>query len=274
MCSSDLVLFRSYSRSSLSNALVNYKEKSSKLTEKTGQAPAQSGREIVYQYIQKQMKAGILLPGSVLDLQSISKALGISNTPLRDSLIRLEAEGYLTIYPRSKVVINTLELKDFPFLYEIMGSLEYTTISSSINNYTNKIILYMKKLNTFMRKAINDGDMMQYDSIHYEFHDIFFHVSSNIFAERILHPIKNRLWDFPRKNISIGWYHAAIDEHELIVDSIKKKKLDPVLPNDVEQTILEYLPTLRVYDDIKKCDNPPTVEIAFYGGRSRRFERR
>lgn len=214
-----------HSRSSLSSTLVNYEGKSSKLTEKTGQAPAQSGREIVYQYIQKQMKAGILLPGSVLDLQSISKALGISNTPLRDSLIRLEAEGYLTIYPRSKVVINTLELKDFPFLYEIMGSLEYTTISSSINNYTNKIILHMKELNSLMRKAIDDGDMIQYDSIHYKFHDIFFHVSSNIFAERILHPIKNRLWDFPRKNILIGWYHAAIDEHELIVDSIERKDI-------------------------------------------------
>lgn len=43
-------------------------------------------------------------------------------------------------------------------------------------------------------------------------------------------------------------------------------KSDPVSPNDAEQTILEYLSTLRVYDDIKKCDNPPTVEIAFYGG--------
>ena len=64
---------------------------------------------MVYEYIRQQMREGSLLPGSVLDLPAISHKLGISNTPLRDSLIRLEAEGYLTIYPRSKVVINTLE---------------------------------------------------------------------------------------------------------------------------------------------------------------------
>lgn len=84
---------------------------------------------MVYEYIRQQMREGSLLPGSVLDLPAISHKLGISNTPLRDSLIRLEAEGYLTIYPRSKVVINTLEAEDFPFLYEIMGALEYTIIA-------------------------------------------------------------------------------------------------------------------------------------------------
>ncbi|MFQ8889554.1 MAG: GntR family transcriptional regulator [Bilophila wadsworthia] len=49
---------------------------------------------MVYEYIRQQMREGSLLPGSVLDLPAISHKLGISNTPLRDSLIRLEAEGY------------------------------------------------------------------------------------------------------------------------------------------------------------------------------------
>lgn len=182
-----------------------------------------SGRELVYSYIRDQMKSGNLLPGSTLSLQRISETLGISNTPLRDSLIRLEAEGYLTIYPRSKVVINTLEIEDFPFLYEIMGALEFTTISSSIGKYTPEIIASMRGMNTEMREAVNQGDMTRYDGVHYAFHEMFFQVSSNRFAERILHPIKNRLWDFPRKNFVIDWYQAAIDEHELIVEAIAGK---------------------------------------------------
>lgn len=182
-----------------------------------------SGRELVYSYIRDQMKSGSLLPGSTLSLHGISETLGISNTPLRDSLLQLEAEGYLTIYPRSKVVINTLELADFPFLYEIMGALEFTTISSSIDKYTPEIIVAMRGMNKEMREAVVQGDLTRYDAVHYAFHEMFFQVSSNRFAERILHPIKNRLWDFPRKNFVIGWYHAAIDEHELIVEAIAAK---------------------------------------------------
>ena len=128
---------------------------------------AVSGRMMVYEYIRQQMREGSLLPGSVLDLLAISHKLGISNTPLRDSLIRLEAEGYLTIYPRSKVVINTLEAEDFPFLYEIMGALEYTIIAGSIDQYTEATIAKMRRLSGDMREAVMSGDMVTYDRLHY-----------------------------------------------------------------------------------------------------------
>lgn len=182
-----------------------------------------SGRALVYDYIQKQMKEGALLPGSALDLKAISQKLGLSSTPLRDSLIRLEAEGYLTIHPRSKVVINTLELADFPFLYEIMGGLEYTVIAASMQAYTPDILAEMRRLNAAMKSAILTGEMTLYDNAHYAFHETFFNVSPNIFARRILTPIKNRLWDLPRKNFVREWYLAAIAEHALIVEAIEAR---------------------------------------------------
>ena len=188
-----------------------------------------SSRALVYDYLQSQMKQGALLPGSVLDLKAISQKLGISSTPLRDSLIRLEAEGYLTIHPRSKVVINTLELADFPFLYEIMGGLEYTVIAASMEAYTPEIVAEMRRLNAEMKEAILGGDMSVYDSTHYAFHEIFFEVSPNIFAKRILTPIKHRLWDFPRKNFVQDWYLAAVTEHGLIVDAIEARSREKLM---------------------------------------------
>ena len=109
---------------------------------------------MVYEYIRQQMREGSLLPGSVLDLPAISHKLGISNTPLRDSLIRLEAE-------------------DFPFLYEIMGALEYTIIAGSIDQYTEATIAKMRRLSGDMREAVMSGDMVTYDRLHYLFHSVF-----------------------------------------------------------------------------------------------------
>lgn len=182
-----------------------------------------SSSALVYEYLQEQMQQGALLPGSVLDLKSISGRLHISSTPLRDSLIRLEAEGYLTIHPRSKVVINTLELDDFPYLYEIMGALEFTVIANSLDAYTDEVLARMRALNEEMREAVLAGDMGQYDGLHYAFHETFFQISPNRFARRILSPIKNRLWDFPRKNFVREWYLAAVEEHGLIVDAIAER---------------------------------------------------
>lgn len=184
-----------------------------------------SAREKVYEYLLKQMREGVLLPGSTLNLKDISKKLAMSNTPLRDSLIKLEAEGFLTIYPRSKVVINSLEYEDFPFLYGTIGTIEALLIAGSIDAYTPEHLEYLYKKNEEMQNALDEDDMVTYDKCHYDFHDIFIELGKNIFAERIITPIKNRLWDFPRKNFTKEWYQNAIKEHGQIVDSIKEKNI-------------------------------------------------
>ena len=187
-----------------------------------------SNRTVVYQYLQSQMHQGALLPGSVIDLKKISKKLGMSNTPLRDSLIRLEAEGYITIFPRSKVVVNSLELEDFSYLFAMIGTIEYTAIINSLDLYTPEIIDKLENLNKLMQEAIDEGEITLYDKHHYAFHAVFFDISPSIFAERILSPIKNRLWDFPRKNFYRKWYLIAVKEHALIIESLREKNKEKI----------------------------------------------
>jgi DNA-binding GntR family transcriptional regulator len=51
-------------------------------------------------------------------------------------------------------------------------------------------------------------------------------MAPNLFAERILRPIKNRLWDFPPKSFPQQWYRDACSEHETITEAIRAKDLD------------------------------------------------
>jgi len=69
-------------------------------------------REQVYEYLRKQMSLGIMVPGSVINIGEIAQQLGISKTPLRDALIHLEVEGFVSILPRRGVVVNTLGMED------------------------------------------------------------------------------------------------------------------------------------------------------------------
>ncbi|HJA78341.1 GntR family transcriptional regulator [uncultured Desulfovibrio sp.] len=187
-----------------------------------------SSRKLVYDYLQAQMQNGVLLPGSVLDLKGISQKLGISNTPLRDSLIQLEAEGYITIYPRSKVVVNLLEFNDFPYLYGIIGTIEALLITSALDKYDADVIREMRELNENMRQCVEAGEILLYSKYHYQFHDVFLRLNPNLLAERVIRPIKNRLWDFPRKNFIIEWYKAAVDEHECIIEAIARNDVDEI----------------------------------------------
>jgi DNA-binding GntR family transcriptional regulator len=56
-------------------------------------------KEQVYEYLREQMRIGAILPGSVIDMEETSKKLGVSKTPLRDALLQLEMEGFVSILP-------------------------------------------------------------------------------------------------------------------------------------------------------------------------------
>ncbi len=181
--------------------------------------------DYVYARLMEQMNNGNLLPGSSLDLKKLRTDFGVSSTPLSNALIRMEAEGFVTIHPRSRVVVNKLELSDFNLLYSIIGTIEFTLIAESLASYTPQIIKDMRALNALMHEDILQHRMRSYDKHHYEFHETFMSCNPSIFARRILDPIKSRLWDFPRQNFLFDWYLKAIEEHEKIIVAIEEKNV-------------------------------------------------
>ncbi|CAG36122.1 related to transcription regulator (GntR-family) [Desulfotalea psychrophila LSv54] len=180
-------------------------------------------RDLVYNYLRKRMQEGEILPGNSLNLTELSEHLQISRTPLRDALIRLEAEGIVTIYPRSKVIVNKLEKEDFQYLYEVIGSLENTLCIRGMPHYTASILDEMEEVVKEMRKSIYAEDIQQYDILHRKSHDYFLTVAPNLFAERILVPVQNRLWDLPRRNFVQRWFLDGCDEHDLIIRALREK---------------------------------------------------
>lgn len=95
-------------------------------------------RERVYQYLKDAMSAGKLRYGEFLDQDSICETLEVSKTPLRDALIRLEAEGFVTILPRKGVYINPISQDFIKSAYQIIGSIE----ADCLNEVFNKLTAY------------------------------------------------------------------------------------------------------------------------------------
>lgn len=178
-------------------------------------------RRRVYYYLREKMDKGSILPGAAINLNELSKELSISKTPLRDAIIQLEAEGFVTIWPRRGIIVNTLTLDDIKYLYEVIGALEAAMVRSVFDKFSETCLAGMERLNLAMRAALVDDDMTEFSKHHWAFHDIFLELSKNIFAKRIITPIKHRLWEFPRRNFVKEWEMIACNEHQLIIDTIR-----------------------------------------------------
>ncbi len=186
----------------------------------------------VYNYLRKQMNLGALLPGSTINIGEIAKQLGISKTPLRDALIHLQIEEFVTILPRRGVKVNELNLQDVKNGYNAIGMVEASIVSDSFDKITPSHILKLEELNEKMITDIEENNFEELFNNNLQFHDVYLEVSDNELLKKFIHPIKQRLYDFPRQNYIKQWEMRNCQEHKLLIENLSKgdsKKASNVL---------------------------------------------
>jgi len=181
-------------------------------------------KEQVYEFLREAMRRGDILPGSVIDMEETSKRLGVSKTPLRDALLQLEMEGFVSILPRRKVVVTVLTLKDIKNTYEIIGALESTALLQAFDRIKADDIKKMDRLNAEMKEAIEGDDFDLYYEKNLAFHNSFLSLSGNDNLLKIVNTLKKRLYDFPRQQGWVKeWEQASIGEHAELVHLIRTR---------------------------------------------------
>ncbi len=175
-------------------------------------------RERVYGYLKESLAEGKLAPGNFLNLSALEADLGLSRTPLRDALLRLEAEGFVTIHSRRGVVVNALEPSTIRNIYQIVGALESAAAEEASAAAGERTWSEMEKLNREMKAALSRDSFDEYYARNIAFHDAFLSLSGNSELRMSVHILKERLYDFPRqKSYLREWELASVREHEEIV---------------------------------------------------------
>ncbi|OHD18885.1 MAG: GntR family transcriptional regulator [Spirochaetes bacterium GWB1_59_5] len=172
-------------------------------------------REQVYGYLKRRLNDGKLKPGAFLDLNALGADLGLSRTPLRDALLRLEAEGFVTIHARRGVVVNALDISAIRNSYQLLGALEASAIKEAAVRFSTEDAERMLALNERMRASLFLNDFDDYYEANLAFHDVYLSMSSNAELKRMVKILKERLYDFPRLEGYLSqWEQASIEEHD------------------------------------------------------------
>jgi len=180
-------------------------------------------REQVYEYLKIQLNEGKLEHGAFLNLNAISAEMGISKTPLRDALFQLEAEGFVTIYPRRGVKVNVLTLEKIRNIYQILGGLEGAVLVEIAVKFHDRDVELMERLNQEMKIALENNDFNLFYSKNLDFHNAYLELSENSDLLRNVRILKERLYDFPRtKGFIKDWEVVSTGEHDQIVNLLGK----------------------------------------------------
>lgn len=156
-------------------------------------------RERVYNYLKTELGKGTLEPGKYIDMELLSSQLKISRTPLRDVMIRLEAEDIVTIYPRRGVMVNPVTLTTVRDIYQICGALESALLFEVFDYIAPAHLRTMRRIVEDANEIILAGNFEQAEILNNAFHSVFRTLSDNEILRRQLDMFYQRLYYFPEK---------------------------------------------------------------------------
>ena len=183
-------------------------------------------RDQIYAWMRDEMNKGRLLPGELINMSEISRRIGISKTPLREALIQLECDGFVTTIPRKGVMINRMTLTDVEESWEICRAFEYTMMQQVFKKVTTEDIARMEEINKEMKEASADQDPDRFYQLNTDFHATLLDRSQNRHMRRILKRIKQRLYDFLTRVCLPEWEGTNLDEHDHLLSLLKEGKGD------------------------------------------------
>jgi DNA-binding GntR family transcriptional regulator len=187
-------------------------------------------KDQVYKYLREEIRSRNLQPGSVINMDATSKKLGISKTPLRDALIQLEMEGFVTIAPRKGIYVNGLTIDEVREYYHVIGALESSALGECFRQLKPPHIEKMNKLNLAMKKAIEKDNFNRFYEKNLQFHEIYIDLHRNHTLKQIVNNLKRRLYDFvPQDSWIKEWEESSILEHQQLVAAIEKGDLNESL---------------------------------------------
>lgn len=202
----------------------------------------QSLSDQVFFYLKEKIINNELLPGSVLSIDRLSSEFGISNTPVREAVVRLESLDLVTVNRNRNITVSAMSRDKILDILEMRRLLETYGSRTAALDITNSEI---EVLETVLDSVLaNPGDFEQYKRSDLELHDA------------VTRHIKNREIQASLKNLSVSSlriryyarYYGEVNpnledsvvkitaEHRTILDALKTHD-----PDRVEQAVESHL---------------------------------
>src|SRR5262245_93883 len=93
-----------------------------------------SVRQEAYSKLRSWILDGTLPPGSQLRDKKLAEQLGVSRTPIREALLRLEDEGLVKTKPNSSTLVSSIDFHSAFHLYSIVWTLERLALSQAFGS--------------------------------------------------------------------------------------------------------------------------------------------
>ena len=175
-------------------------------------------RDVVFKTLREAILKGNLAPGERLMEIQLANQLGVSRTPIREAIRKLELEGLVIMIPRRGAEVARITEKDLKDVLEVRTSLEELAISLACERISDASVEALKEALKNFKAAINGGDVTKIAERDVAFHDIIFAATDNARLIQIVNNLREQMYRYRLEYLKDYTTHDRLyKEHEEIV---------------------------------------------------------
>lgn len=195
-------------------------------------------RELVFESIREAIISGQLRPGERLMEIQLADEMGVSRTPVREAIRKLELEGLVVMIPRKGAYVSGISMKDISEVFEIRGALEGLAAELAAERITDEELESLERHLVRIAESIENNDLTTVVEIDTDFHSMLYTASRNQRLTQIINNLREQIQRFRQTSLAFpGRMKAALEEHRQIVEAISTR--DPEMARKVAQEHIE-----------------------------------
>jgi len=188
-------------------------------------------RRKVTDWVYEELKAAIvelrLAPGSPLREGTLAEQLGVSKTPIREALTRLEQDGLVETTSFKGAVVTGYSRQDLVEIYELRELLENTAARAAAESMSEQDRAHLDRICQQSRKLKTGKDAVKLAALISEFDTVLFDQVKNTRIRALIENLRAHLTRIGQLTAVIpGRIEASVDEHTRIVEAIAARDPD------------------------------------------------
>ena len=207
-------------------------------------------RDVVFNTLRQAILRGELKPGERLMEIQLANKLGVSRTPIREAIRKLELEGLVLMIPRRGAEVAEITEKSLRDVLEVRGALEELAVKLACQKITDEQIAELRAAEKEFEQALNSGDVTVYAEADVKFHDVIYHATDNQRLIQLLFNLREQMYRYRVEYLKREEAHGTLlVEHKKIIETIANRDMDAAVDavcQHIDNQVSAVIDTIRM----------------------------
>jgi DNA-binding GntR family transcriptional regulator len=174
----------------------------------------------VHDELTRRFITGKVTPGSTLSTRGLAEEMGVSQTPVREALSRLAADGAVEIRSKRKIVIPPMTAERFEDLLRCRELLEPEAAVRALPYIDAKRLKQLEQIDESIGAALDSGDVNAYMQGNFDFHFLIYGAQPRSTLNRLIETLWLQFGPYMRVVYGRVGTANLVDQHEVAVRAI------------------------------------------------------